>query len=483
MGSLRLLTLSVFAACAFVLIAGAQTGAPVGGDPGSGTGSGTSSGTGSSSGTTSGTGSGTSSGTGSGTGSSSGTGSGTGTSSGSDSDSDFADFERIFKKVTLRILKIWLGYSPLEELKIAKNLPFTGTASGSIWRIAIVNGEPVAQGTLVGPKSRLGIKIGLYAGSVYAQFSGASANWVALFETNQGAQRGYLLNLKGDAFMREDVVDAEEVSEKSTLLVHGRTLYGISSEGSLFVTDVGALPETDLISWSSVSAPVSKEPLIPSAKIFELFNAKLGTGLVAVLRSAVGSLFGEVAHAIPKSAGMTIANGMAAHKRGIATLADIEQKFSAFDFNNPDLDYDAVDTLFAEYQGYQMRLASTARQMGKGEAFVRDGAWLAMGASSPAAQAMQAFGIGPVFSALIAGMTAPFDFYIRTEDGEKSRITGGTCAPTADEEGNSFTACFTKKVSSKEAKAIEAANGLHFKKSGEAYAALEGIESALFSAQ
>lgn len=388
---------------------------------------------------------------------------------------DYAfDFQDLLKKTVTKARKLWRGYSPIEELKIAKNMPFFGTVAGSVWRVLTANNEPVAQGTLIGPGSFLKTIVSLYTGSVYAQFSGKKANWAVSFDTDQsGAQRAGIFNLRGDAFQRTEIPMSEEggVPYKLALLFHGNTLYGMSDEGSFFMTDQGAMPDENPASWSAVAAPASREPLIPAEKIFELFGAQ--TGAVA------NAFFGKVAHAAQAFAGARALDGINADRRGLAALQAVRQKFEAFDFNDPALDYDAVNALVMEYQEGEARIFAIHRQMGRAEPFARGSEWFLEESAASEELMTSTF---PGIARFIVSAAAPLDFHVRVADAAgNAKIHSGSCVPAQDELGNPSVSCFMTRVSARGERAIEAANADYFARSGEAYEALAAIERALFA--
>ncbi len=366
--------------------------------------------------------------------------------------------------------KAYLGISVFGRSDIQR-MPFSGSALGANWRVGGTATDPIAQGTLTGKGSRTGIRVGLYTGSVYAQFDGAKSNWVANYYSEGGAQRSELYNGKSGIYQEESSLDADGNPYKLGLLLTGATLFGTYEGGSFFITDEGALPDAAPVAWTGISIPQGSGPLIPTEKIIELLT-KAGV----VMRDMVV----KTAHAALQSlTPAQIFDRLGAYKKVVANMQGIQQKFAAFDFNDLSLDYDAVQELVDAYDVDQKKLDYLVTQLGRARIFVRSGDWLSTGGST--AYALMDAGVSFVPAVLVSQLSGPFDFYtVQTVDG-KDTLFFGTCTGRSDVTTGEEVMCALRKLTAAQSKAIMSANEKYTDLAEQAHKTLGEIESALFA--
>lgn len=383
---------------------------------------------------------------------------------------DFQSQLDIIAKKPKKPKKAYLGISVFGRSDINR-LPFTGSALGANWRVGGTPTDPVAQGTLVGRGSRTGIRVGLYTGSVYAQFDGAKSNWVANYYSEGGAQRSELYNGKSGIYQEEASLDADGNPYKLGLMLAGNTLFGTYEGGSFFIVDADALPDAAPASWTGISIPKGNGPLIPTEKIIELLT-KAGI--------AVRDAFVTVAHAAVQSlTPAQIFDRLAAYKKVKSDMDGIAQKFNLFDFNDPNTDFDAVQELVDAYDTDQKKLDYLATQLGRARLFVRGGDWLSTGGN--AAYALMDGGVDFVPAALVSQISGSFDFYtVQAVDG-KERLFAGTCTGRNDLATGEQVACALRKLTAVQSKAVLTANEQYLALAAQAHDALGNIESALFA--
>ncbi len=366
--------------------------------------------------------------------------------------------------------KPYLGISVFGRSDIQR-MPFVGSALGANWRVGGTATDPVAQGTLVGKGSRTGIRVGLYTGSVYAQFDGNKSNWVANYYSEGGAQRSELYNGKSGIYQEESSVDAEGNPYKLGLLLTGKTLFGTYEGGSFFMLDTDALPDAAPASWVGISIPYGNGHLIPTERIIELLT-KAGI--------AMRNAFVAVAHAAIQSlTPAQIFDRLGSYKKVVNNMQGIQQKFAAFDFNDPDLDYDAVQELVDAYDIDQKKLDYLVTQLGRARLFVRGGDWLSTGGG--AAYALIDEGVDIVPAVLMSQISGPFDFYTMQTVGGKEKLFAGTCAGRNDPTTGEQVACVLRKPTAAQSKAVLKANEQYLVLAAQAHDALGSIESALFA--
>lgn len=383
---------------------------------------------------------------------------------------DFQDQLEVLAKKPPKPKKAFLGISVFGRSDI-RRLPFTGSALGSNWRVGGTPTDPIAQGTLTGKGSRTGIRVGLYTGSVYAQFDAAKSNWVANYYSEAGAQRSELYNGKNGIYQEETAVDADGVPRKLGLLLAGQTLFGTYEGGTFFMVDAGTLPTPAPASWTGIPIPQGNGPLIPTQKIIELLT-KAGI--------AARNAFVNVAHAaITSLTPSQVFDRLAAYKKVMNDMQGIQQKFAAFDFNDPDLDYDAVQELVDAYEVDQTKLDYLVTQLGRARLFVRGGDWLSTGGA--AAYALMDAGIDAVPATLVSQVSGPFDFYTVQLVDNKEKVFAGTCTGRNDVTTGEQVACALRKPTAAQQKAVLAANDAYLTLASQAHEALNGIESALFA--
>lgn len=412
-----------------------------------------------------------------------GTGTDSGAGSTSSSGGDFTDWSdygyaanfqdqlEVLSKKPPKPKKTFLGISVFGKSDIQR-LPFAGSALGANWRVGGTATDPVAQGTLTGKGSRVSMRVGLYTGSVYAQFDGNKSNWVANYYSDPaGAQRSDLYNGKSGIYQEETATDADSAAHKMGLLLAGQTLFGTYEGGTFFMVDAGALPEVAPASWTGVSIPRGNGPLIPAQKIIELLTK---AGL------AVRNAFVAVAHAALQSlTPAQVFDRLAVYKKIMSDMQGIQQKFSAYDFNDPNIDYDAVQALVDAYQTDQTKLDYLATQLGRARLFVRGGDWLTTGGS--AAAGLVDGGVDFMPATLISETSGPFDFYtVQSVDG-KDMVFAGTCTGKNDATTGEQVACALRKPTATQQRVVMAANGAYRALAGQAHDTLNTIESALFA--
>jgi len=376
------------------------------------------------------------------------------------------DVEEIVKKHK-KYKKPFLGISVFGRPDIQR-LTFTGSAIGSYWRIGGTKNDPVLQGTLTGRGSRTAVRIGLYTGSVYAQFAGAKSNWVANYYSEGAAQRSDLYNGKFGTYQEETAVDDEGYSRKLALLLNNQTLFGAYEGGAFFIVDKDAMPDVAPASWA-ISIPRSTGPIIPRQKIIELLT-KAGI--------ALRTMFVEVVHATIRSlTPAQVFDRLVAYKKIVKTMQDIEQQFNTFDFNDPTID-DAVEELIDAYDVEQKKLDDLVTQLGRARLFVRGGDWLMTGGS--AMEQLIADGIDVVPAALISQVSGMFDFYTVQEVEGENKVFAGTCRannnPTTGEE----VVCTLRTSSALESQSIIVAHEVYLDLVAQAHQSLGDIELALF---
>ena len=382
---------------------------------------------------------------------------------------DFQSQLDVIAKKPKKPKKAYLGISVFGRSDINR-LPFTGSALGANWRVGGTATDPIAQGTLTGKGSRTGIRVGLYTGSVYAQFDGNKSNWVANYYSESGAQRSELYSGKSGIYQEESSVDADGNARKLGLLLTGKTLFGTYEGGSFFIVDTDALPDAAPASWTGISIPQGSGPLIPTEKIIELLT-KAGI--------AVRDMFVSVAHAAQSLTPAQIFDRLAAYKKVMNNMQGIQQKFAAFDFNDPNLDYDAVQELVDAYDTDQKKLDYLVIQLGRAQLFVRGGDWLTTGGN--AAYALMDAGVDMVPATLVSQVSGPFDFYtVQTVDG-KDVLFAGTCTGRNDPTTGEQVACVLRKPTAAQSKAVLKANEQYLTLASQAHDALGSIESALFA--
>ncbi len=382
---------------------------------------------------------------------------------------DFQSQLDVIAKKPKKPKKAYLGISVFGRSDIQR-MPFSGSALGANWRVGGTATDPIAQGTLTGKGSRTGIRVGLYTGSVYAQFDGNKSNWVANYYSESGAQRSELYSGKSGIYQEETSLDADGNARKLGLLLTGKTLFGTYEGGSFFIVDADALPDAAPGAWTGISIPQGSGPLIPTEKIIELLT-KAGI--------AVRDMFVSVAHAAQSLTPAQIFDRLAAYKKVVNNMQGIQQKFAAFDFNDPDLDYDAVQELVDAYDTDQKKLDYLVTQLGRARLFVRGGDWLSTGGN--AAYTLMDEGVDMVPAVLVSQVSGPFDFYtVQTVD-EKEKLFAGTCTGRNDPTTGEQVACALRKPTAAQSKAVLKANEQYLTLASQAHDALGGIESALFA--
>lgn len=384
---------------------------------------------------------------------------------------DAYDFQRaVISKKPPKPKKVYLGISTLwqDPRGDIRRMTFAGGILDPHWRIGGTATDPVAQGTLTGKGSLWNIVVGLYTGFVRSNFISKDANWNALFYADHGAQRSELFN--GKLYQEETSADADGALRKLGLLLAGKTLFGVYEGGSFFITDTDALPEA-ASGLAPVPIPRSKGLPIPTDKIIELLTK---AGIPA------RDMLVTVAHAAARFLTPSqIFDRLGAYKKVRIDMADIEQKFGQFDFNDPNIDYDAVQALVDAYDADQKIIDYVALQLGKAFLFVRGGDWLTTG--GPASITLMAGGIDLVPATLVSEVSGPFDFYtVQTVDG-KDKLFAGTCTGKNDPTTGEQVVCVLRKPTATQSKAVLTANDAYLALVSQAHDALGSIESALFA--
>lgn len=359
-----------------------------------------------------------------------------------------------------------LGISAFGSVRTATKNPFTGTALGSHWRIGGSSADPVAQGTFVDKGSRLGIRLKLYAGSVYAQFDSNKSNWVANYYAEAGSQRGELYSDKSGMYQEEMATGADGATQKIALLSTGQTLFGTYESGSFFIVNSGALPTASPASWAGLPIPYGKGPFIPMKKIIDLLTQ---VGI------AVRDMFVNVAYAAAQSLKPSqVFEQLSAYKKVMADMQSMQEKFATFDFNDPNLDYTAVQGLIDAYDVNQKKLDSLVVKLGRERLFVRSGSWLTE--ASAVSESLVDSGIDSVPAALIGQVSGSFDFYTVQAVGGKNKLFVGTCAGVVGQ-----ATCELRTPTTAQSKALLSANDVYRALAAQAQSALGNIESVLFA--
>ena len=301
---------------------------------------------------------------------------------------------------------------------------------------------------------------------MYAQFSGQKSNWLANYYSEGEAQRSELYNGKNGIYQEESSVDADGVARKLGLLLAGNTFFGTYESGSFFIVDKGALPNAAPASWTGLSIPQGNSPLIPTEKIIELLT-KAGI--------AVRDVFIAVAHAALKSlTPAQVFDRLGAYKKVVAEMQGIQQKFAAFDFNDPNFDYYAVEDVVQElidaYDIAQQKLDYLVTQLGHARLFVRGSDWLMTGGS--ASYILMDGGIDMIPATLVSQLSGPFDFYTMQMVDGKETLFAGTCEEIF---------CELRKPTIAQSKAVLKAHEVYLTLASQAHDALGNIESALFA--
>ena len=191
------------------------------------------------------------------------------------------------------------------------------------------------------------------------------------------------------------------------------------------------------------------------------------------------AMFVSLAHAAQSLTPAQIFDRLAAYKKVVNNMQGIQQKFAVFDFNDPNLDYDAVQELVDAYDVDQKKLDYLVTQLGRARLFVRAGDWLSTGGN--AAYVLMDGGVDMVPAVLVSQVSGPFDFYtIQTVD-EKEKLFAGTCTGRNDPTTGEQVACLLRKPTAAQSKAVLKANEQYLVLASQAHDALGSIESALFA--
>jgi hypothetical protein len=410
---------------------------------------------------------------------------GGGNSGGGDTFDDWSDegeadeFRDAVRQKRQKPKKPYYGPTGFGDPRRVKKILFTGNPLGNNWRISGNTTDPVAQGTLTGRGSLLRILIGLYTGSVYAQFDSAISHWIALFYSEGDAQRSELAS--NTIYQEETATDMDGAPHKIGLLMASKALFGIyesdSLQGSFFMVDMGTMPDALPVAHGTISIP--RGAGIPTETILKLLTA---SGI------AVRDFFVSVAHALTAKEKETEAYlkktkaNILTYRKIPPVMRKIEEEFARYNFDDPNFDYyaveDEVQALVDAYEKKQNELDYLALQLRRAAPFVRGGDWLSMGGS--AAYTLMDAGIDMVPATLIGAYNGPFDFYTVQTVNKKEIVIGGTCTGKNDSATGEEVVCITRKVSAAQAKAISAANDAYTKRITEAHDELGNIESALF---
>lgn len=355
---------------------------------------------------------------------------------------------------------VFKGYTPLPKQIRPEGKAFTGSVIGSNWKLAGSATEQVAQGVTVGKGSRTTIRVNMTTGTVNAQFEGKDGCWMVSYYSDQGAERKELYKCKGDAYQEELVPREGGEGERMALVMHKNTLYGGHDGGLFFMVPKGASIDMSPAEWIEGSVPSAPEPLIPVEKILQLVATSVqaaGRELTAVeLYRLIGAYRGTQAE-----------------------MFGTQQSFGMFDFNDPSIDYEAVQALVDKYQAAEAKLASIARQMGLASAFVRDGYWESQ--ASQAADDLVTAGVHPKTAAFFAQMKQGFDFFAVQGGAGKAIVSAGSCAVLYDADGYPATTCSTRRVTAAEAARVATAGDAYEASKTSANRAMNGVEKALFS--
>ena len=352
-----------------------------------------------------------------------------------------------------------------------KRFPFWGSALGASWRLGGTATDPIAQGTLTGKGWRMGIRIGLYTGSVYAGFLGNKDHWVANYYSESGAQRSDLYDGKRTIYQEEISADADGNPYNLGLLLTGNTFFGIYEGGSFFIVDEGAMPDAISAGGMIVSIPRGIRHAIPTEKIIELLERSL---------ISVRNMLVNVAHAALQSSTLSqIFDRLNAYKKVMADMQSIEKIFAALDFNDPNLDYDAVQDLIDAYDVGQKKLDYLVIQLGRALLFVRGGDWLST--AGDAAYVLMDGGVDFLPATLVSQVPGPFDFYtIQTVKGI-DKLFAGTCTGKNDWATGEQVTCTLRKPTAAQSKAVLKANEAYLTLVSQAHDALGSIEFFLFA--
>ena len=346
-----------------------------------------------------------------------------------------------------------------------ERLPFLGSARDSSWRLGGTATDPIAQGTLTGKGWRMGIRIGLYTGSVYAGFLGNKDHWVANYYSESGAQRSDLYDGKRTIYQEEISADADGNPYNLGLLLTGNTFFGIYEGGSFFIVDEGAMPDAISAGGMIVSIPRGIRHAIPTEKIIELLERSL---------ISVRNMLVNVAHAALQSSTLSqIFDRLNAYKKVMAHMQSIEQKLEALDFNDPDGD------LIDAYDVGQKKLDYLVIQLGRALLFVRGGDWLST--AGDAAYMLMRGGVDFLPATLVSQVSGPFDFYtIQTVKGI-DKLFAGTCTGKNDWATGEQVTCTLRKPTAAQSKAVLKANEAYLTLVSQAHDALGSIEFFLFA--
>jgi hypothetical protein len=254
-------------------------------------------------------------------------------------------------------------------------------------------------------------------------------------------------------------------------LLTGQTLYGIYEGGSFFIVDQDTLPDAAPAAWVGINIPRGNGPLIPTEKIIQLLM-KAGITLRDIL---VKTAYAALQSLTPSQ----VFDRLGAYKKVVSDMQGIQQKFAAFDFNDPNLDYDAVQELVDAYDIDQKQLDYLITQLGRAWLFVRGGDWLL--SSGPAAGELVAEGVDSVPASLVSQLSGPFDFYVMQTVEGKDKLFMGTCTGRNDVASGQYVVCALKVLNPIQTKAVLKADMAYRKVVGEAHEALNKIESALFA--
>ena len=294
------------------------------------------------------------------------------------------------------------------------------------------------------------------------------------------------------------MADADGNESTLGILLNGTTIFGNYKSsplsGSFFIVDVNALPTALPSGALTVPIPQLNGPAIPTKELIDLLT-KAGI--------FIRDMFVTVAHAAlrPLTMPQTF-DLLRKYKESGNTMRGIEEKFAAFDFNDPEFDYyaveDEIQALVDAYDINQQKLDYLITQLGKAWLFVRGGDWLSMGGS--ASVALMEANVDFVPATLFSEISGPFDFYSIKEtptspaallgqvldsfgvkDSGKKYVIFGTCTGKNDMTTGEQVVCTLRKPTSVQSKAVLKANGLYNDLAEEALVALRAIEYSLFA--
>jgi hypothetical protein len=339
--------------------------------------------------------------------------------------------------------KKWLGYLAVGSGRTPLKIPYDpAKMAGGSWRVAKnALDEPLVQGSLAGPGSKIGVRINAYTGETYAQFDGKTSNWAARYYVSQGAVRAEFADTKCALYQEEAIMGEDGADSKLSLLLTGKTVFGAIPEASVFIVDPKAMPESVPACWGRAALPRAALPIVPSERIME----HMSQFFVAMRDSAV-----RTARAAARALTVSeLFNRMGHYERARAHVDALRNTLAFINFDDPNLDYDAIQEHIDAYEAAETRAQAALADTGNARILVRDGAWLY--AASDNAYALMRQGVPVPFAILFDYAGKAFDFYV-VPDGRK--VIVGSCAPAYDEDGQATTRCATRKTSAFEEKSI-----------------------------